>query len=47
MPATSSQDLIDRLRACAARLGVIGLRHIGVPLAVDPRLTHVQQPARI
>ena len=35
MPSTSSQDLIDRLRARAARLGVIGLGYVGLPLAVE------------
>ena len=33
MPPTSSQDLIDRLRARTARLGVIGLGFVGLPLA--------------
>ena len=35
MPPTSSQDLIDRLRARTARLGVIGLGYVGLPLAVE------------
>ena len=35
MPSISSQDLIDRLRARAARLGVIGLGYVGLPLAVE------------
>ena len=35
MPSTSSTDLIDRLRARAARLGVIGLGYVGLPLAVE------------
>ena len=35
MPPTSSVDLIDRLRAHAARLGVIGLGYVGLPLAVE------------
>ena len=35
MPSTSSQDLIDRLRARAARLGVTGLGYVGLPLAVE------------
>jgi len=32
---TSSQDLIDRLRSRGARLGVIGLGYVGLPLAVE------------
>ena len=35
MPPTSSQNLIDRLRARTARLGVIGLGYVGLPLAVE------------
>ena len=35
MPPASSQDLIDRLRARTARLGVIGLGYVGLPLAVE------------
>ena len=35
MPRISSQDLIDRLRARTARLGVIGLGYVGLPLAVE------------
>ena len=35
MPPTSSQDLIDRLRARTARVGVIGLGFVGLPLAVE------------
>ena len=35
MPTASSQDLIDRLRARTARLGVIGLGYVGLPLAVE------------
>ena len=35
MASTSSQDLIDRLRARTAKLGVIGLGYVGLPLAVE------------
>jgi UDP-N-acetyl-D-glucosamine dehydrogenase len=35
MPPEASQDLIDRLRAHEARLGVIGLGYVGLPLAVE------------
>ena len=35
MPPALSQDLIDRLRARTARLGVIGLGYVGLPLAVE------------
>ena len=32
---TSSQDLIDRLRSRGARLGVVGLGYVGLPLAIE------------
>ena len=35
MPVVTSQNLIDRLRSRAARLGVIGLGYVGLPLAVE------------
>ncbi len=35
MSPTSSQNLIDRLKARTARLGVIGLGYVGLPLAVE------------
>ena len=35
MPPEANQDLIDRLRAREARLGVIGLGYVGLPLAVE------------
>jgi UDP-N-acetyl-D-glucosamine dehydrogenase len=35
MPTLSSQELIDRFRTRAARVGVIGLGYVGLPLAVE------------
>lgn len=35
MPPEASQDLIERVRAHEARLGVIGLGYVGLPLAVE------------